>query len=573
LDSSKSYEELYRELREIRAQLEESNDTLDAIRSGEVDALVVKNKDGHQVYSLKSADHTYRIFIEQMTEGAVTLNEDNLILYSNSQFARMLGLPLEKVIGQPFVNFIIPEHQNNFRALILKAWDKNIKGEILLRGLEAVGLPVLISMKTLDLDEGVSMSMILTDLSSQKETEKILLQKNEQLEEAQRIARQLNANLEDTVKARTWELETTISEKTKVEADLRDNQERLTRILETMAEGVVIVDLKGNLTYSNPMAQKILCGSSGEPLKSIYGSEQWKNLKIDGSELPASKHPITVMMDRGTEVYDYEIAVQPKDGDRFYISINAAPIRDQEGTLIGGIGTFMDVTNRRKVSQQKDEFISIASHELKTPLTSLKASMQLLSRIVSTNPVSDKIPGFLDKANKNLLKILYLTDDLMNVSKIQHGQLPLNKTRFNLFKLLDECCNHVKADSSYNFIIEGDREIEVDADYPRIDQVVVNLVNNAIKYAPNSKTIRFTLSREGGFAKTTVQDYGIGISPEKLPYLFNRYYRVDPSGIQFSGLGLGLYISAEIIERHKGSIGVDSVEGQGSTFWFTLPLD
>ena len=553
--------------------MEESNDILEAIRSGEVDALVVKNRDGHQVYSLKSADHTYRIFIEQMTEGAVTLNEDNLILYSNSQFATMLGLPLEKVIGQPFANFIIPEHQNNFRALILKAWDKNIKGELQLRRPGSDGLPVLISMKTLDLDEGVSMSMILTDLSSQKEAEKILVQKNEQLEEAQKIARQLNANLEDTVKERTAELEVTIHEKTKVEEDLRANQEQLTRILETMAEGVVIVDLQGNLTYANPMAHKILCNGSDEELTSIYGSAQWKNLKIDGSELPAEKHPITVMMSRGTEVYDYEIAVQPKDGERFYISVNAAPLRDQNGSLIGGIGTFMDVTNRRKISQQKDEFISIASHELKTPLTSLKASMQLLSRIVSSNPASDKIPDFLEKANKNLLKILYLTDDLMNVSKIQHGQLPLNKTRFNLSNLLNDCCNHVKADSSYTFIIEGDKDVEVYADYPRIDQVVVNLVNNAVKYAPNSKIIKFTVVRENGTVKTSGQDFGIGISPEKLPHLFNRYYRVDPSGIQFSGLGLGLYISAEIIERHKGTIGVDSVEGQGSIFWFTLPLD
>ncbi|WP_276348573.1 ATP-binding protein [Daejeonella sp. JGW-45] len=571
MKSSKSYEELLAELNEVRIQLEESNDTLEAIRSGEVDALVVKNKDGHQVYSLKSADHTYRIFIEQMTEGAVTLNKDNLILYSNSQFATMLGLPLEKVIGQQFVKFIIPEYQNTFRALILRAWDQNIKAELLLRSSTSNGLPVLISMKTLDLDEGVSMSMILTDLSSQKETEKILVQKNEQLEEAQKIARLLNSNLEATVKERTRELEITLSDKTRIEEDLRNNQERLTRILETMAEGVVIVDLEGRLTYANPMAQKILCGSKDEKLTTIFGCDQWKNLKIDGSDLPAEEHPIMVMMARGKEVYDYEIAVQPKNAERFYISLNAAPLRDRYGNLVGGIGTFMDVTNRRKISQQKDEFISIASHELKTPLTSLKASMQLLSRIVSSNPGSEKIPEFLDKANKNLLKILYLTEDLMNVSKIQHGQLPLNKTKFNLSTLINDCCNHVKADSSYNFIFEGDEEVEVCADYPRIDQVVVNLVNNAVKYAPDSKTIKLKVARENGMVKTSVQDFGIGIPPEKLPHLFGRYYRVDPSGIQFSGLGLGLYISAQIIERHKGTIGVDSVLGQGSTFWFTLP--
>ncbi len=569
----KSHKELIAELNELRIQLEESNDTIEAIRSGEVDALVVKDKDGHQIFSLKSADHTYRIFIEQMTEGAVTLNESNLILYSNTQFAKMLGVPLEKVIGQPFEKFLPQQYQGSFKFLISRAWSGNVKGELKLKSRNGLNPPVLLSLKTLELDEGNSMSIILTDLSSQKEAQKLLLQKNIQLQEAQKIAQQLNANLENTVKDRTSELEVTIVKKTRAEDDLRANQERLTRILETMAEGVVIVDLLGNLTYANPMAQQILCTNIHERLTSIYGNEKWQNLKIDGSPLANNDHPVALMIKRGKEVYDHEIAIQPINSERFYISVNAAPLRDQHGTLIGGIGTFMDVTNRRKISQQKDEFISVASHELKTPLTSLKASMQILTRLIQTNKTSDKIPEFIEKANKNLSKILYLTEDLMNVSKIQHGQLPLNKTKFNLTKLISDCCSHVKADDSYNFIMDGEKNVEICADFQRIDQVVVNLMNNAIKYAPESKTIKLGVSRQDGTAKVSVQDFGIGISREKLPHLFDRYYRVDPSGIQFSGLGLGLYISSEIIDRHGGKIGVDSVEGKGSTFWFTLPME
>ncbi len=573
MDNLKEYNELLAELNEVRIQLDESNDTIEAIRSGEIDALVVKDKDGHQIFTLKSADHTYRIFIEQMTEGAVTLNESNLILYSNTQFAKMLGVPLEKVIGQPFEKFLPQQYQGSFKFLISRAWDENVKGELKLKSRNGLDPPVLLSLKTLELDEGNSMSIILTDLTSQKEAQRLLVQKNLQLEEAQTIAQQLNANLENTVKDRTRELEITITKKTRAEEDLRANQERLTRILETMAEGVVIVDLSGNLTYANAMAQKILCTNLDESLTSIYSNEKWQNLHLDGNPLANKDHPIALMMATGREVYDHEIAIQPKDSERFYISVNAAPLRDQYGTVIGGVGTFMDVTNRRKISQQKDEFISVASHELKTPLTSLKASMQILTKLVQTDHTSKKIPEFIEKANKNLQKILYLTEDLMNVSKIQHGQLPLNKTKFDLTKLIAECCTHVKADDSFNFIMEGDRNLEIYADYQRIDQVVVNLVNNAIKYAPESKTIKLGVERENGSAKVTVQDFGIGISPEKLPHLFDRYYRVDPSGIQFSGLGLGLYISSEIIERHGGKIGVNSVEGIGSIFWFTLPIE
>ncbi len=573
MDELKSNIELLAELKELRIQLEESNDTIEAIRSGEIDALVVKDKDGHQIFTLKTADQTYRIFIEQMTEGAVTLNQSNVILYSNTQFAKMLDVPLEKVIGQPFEKFLPPQYQGSFKFLIAKAWNENVKGELKLKSRNGLNPPVLLSLKTLELEEGNSMSIILTDLSSQKNAQKQLLQKNLQLKEAQKIAQQLNANLENTVKDRTRELEITITKKTRAEDDLRANQERLTRILETMAEGVVIVDVKGMLTYANPLARKILCTDINEMSTSIYGTEKWQNLDVDGRPLASKDHPIAIMMAKGKEVYDHEIAIQPVNFERFYISVNAAPIRDQNGTLIGGVGTFMDVTNRRKISQQKDEFISVASHELKTPLTSLKASMQILTRLMQTNKTSDKIPEFVEKANKNLTKILYLTEDLMNVSKIQHGQLPLNKTTFNLTKLISDCCTHVKADDSYDFIMEGEKNVQICADFQRIDQVVVNLVNNAIKYAPESKIIKLDITRQNGSAKVSVQDFGIGISPEKLPHLFDRYYRVDPSGIQFSGLGLGLYISSEIIDRHGGKIGVNSVEGKGSTFWFTLPVE
>ncbi|MGB4400539.1 MAG: ATP-binding protein [Daejeonella sp.] len=572
MDVLKSHTELLAELDEIRNQLMEANDTIDAIRSGEIDALVVKDKQGHQIFTLKSADHAYRIFIEQMTEGAVTLNESNLIISSNTQFAKMIGLSLEKVIGQPFEKFLPANYLASFKFLIFKAWKNNVKGELKIKSESGYDTPVLLSLKTLELDEGNSMSIILTDLSSQKETQRLLLQKNTQLEEAQKIARELNTNLEVTISERTSQLEDTLAKKIHAEAELKANQEQLTRILETMAEGVVIVDRSGILTYANPMAQKFLGSDVDKNMTSIYGNGKWQNLKVDGTPLSNAEHPVSLIMTSGREVYDYEIAIQPAYSERFYISVNAAPLRDEQGELIGVVATFMDVTNRRKISQHKDEFISVASHELKTPLTSLKASMQILTKLLQADSNSSKIPEFIDKANKNLQKILYLTEDLMNVSKIQHGQLPLKRTRFNLSKLVADCCSHVKSDENYNFIMEGSEEIEVYADFHRIDQVLVNLVNNAVKYAPQSKTIKLSFTSQNGIAKVSVQDFGIGISPEKLPHLFDRYYRVDPSGIQFSGLGLGLYISSEIIERHGGKMGVDSVIGQGSTFWFTLPI-
>ena len=125
----------------------------------------------------------------------------------------------------------------------------------------------------------------------------------------------------------------------------------------------------------------------------------------------------------------------------------------------------------------------------------------------------------------------------------------------------------------HNLVFGGDRDLEIHADEHRIDQVVVNFVNNAVKYAPDSKDICLNVEKIGNMAKISVKDTGPGIAPDKIPHLFSRYYRADYSGSQYSGLGLGLYISAEIVKRHGGEIGVDSELGKGSTFWFKLPID
>ena len=352
METLKTYEQLASELQKLRAQLEEANDTIDAIRSGEVDALVVNSMDGHQLYTLKNVDQTYRIFIEQMNEGAVTLSENNTILYCNSQFASLAKLPLEKVKGQSFFSFVTKNCRELCIELIQNAWMTDKKGELFLQAGDGSTIPVLMSFKTLHLDEGLSMSIIITDLTLQKETQHLLTVKNKQLEEAQAIAQQLNTSLEHKVSERTSELEISVQEKTLIGNELRSNQERLALILETMAEGVGIIDTNGKLTYANAMAQKILGLKESEILTRTYDDPKWTNLRIDGSPLPENEHPMAVMMQTRKPVYDYEIGVQPTNSERFYISINAAPIFSNTGELVGGVGTFMDVTNRRKTIQQ-----------------------------------------------------------------------------------------------------------------------------------------------------------------------------------------------------------------------------
>jgi signal transduction histidine kinase len=169
-------------------------------------------------------------------------------------------------------------------------------------------------------------------------------------------------------------------------------------------------------------------------------------------------------------------------------------------------------------------------------------------------------------------KITELVDELLNASRVTQGQLHLKKATIRIADLLENCCNHIRLTSKNELVLQGDKSLLVYADENRVEQVLVNLVNNAIKYAPASKEIFVIIEKEDNMAKISVKDTGPGIPYDKQQHIFDRYYRAEYGGTQNQGLGLGLYISAGIIKKHCGQIGVKSEPGKGSTFWFTLPL-
>jgi PAS domain S-box-containing protein len=268
----------------------------------------------------------------------------------------------------------------------------------------------------------------------------------------------------------------------------------------------------------------------------------------------------------------YEVRIIHSDESIHWIRTQGKTYYDSDNTPVRMLGTVLDITEFKRLQQQKDDFISVASHELKTPMTSLKASIQILDKLIKTNGSTEKILAFVEKANISLIKMQHLIESLLNVSKITAGQLALNKTYFNVGDMITESCDHIRITGDYELAISGDTYLEITADRSKIEQVIINLVNNAVKYAPESRRIIINVIHRTNTVKISVQDFGEGIAYDKIPHLFERYYRVDSTGLQYSGLGLGLYISAEIVERHGGKIGVNSEAGKGSTFWFTLPI-
>ncbi|MNJ97249.1 Signal transduction histidine-protein kinase BarA [compost metagenome] len=231
-----------------------------------------------------------------------------------------------------------------------------------------------------------------------------------------------------------------------------------------------------------------------------------------------------------------------------------------------------EIEFRKRAERKKDEFISIASHELKTPLTSVKGYVQLLARSVDKGDIST-VKKHLAKAQVQLEKLNELIADLLDISKIESGKLKFNKKHFVFDTLLDGVIEVIhQANPEFKISRKGEAPKEIYADEMRIEQVIVNFLTNAIKYSPGTNEIEVNVKTTADQLYVGVRDFGIGIAPELQKSVFEKFYRVEETSIHFQGLGIGLYISAEIINRHGGEVGVESKLGEGSEFYFTLPL-
>lgn len=259
----------------------------------------------------------------------------------------------------------------------------------------------------------------------------------------------------------------------------------------------------------------------------------------------------------------------PFENQPYLIFIAGILISIVVSLLIGKITRLQFTAN--KLSTAKDDFIGIASHELKTPLTSAKAYIQLAERAAAGNDFS-KVQKLIKKSERSIENLGQLINDLLDVSKIQAGKLAFHLVPMDINKTVTDVVEKFRLLSSTHIItLDGFVEELVCADPQRIEQVLDNLMSNAIKYSPKANKINVDISSDGNSVLVSVRDYGVGIPAEKQSRIFERFFRVDDYG-KFSGLGLGLFISNEITKRHKGKITVKSEPGAGSTFTLTLPV-
>ena len=343
----------------------------------------------------------------------------------------------------------------------------------------------------------------------------------------------------------------------KVEGELQERAVELHSILESIPQIAFTTSADGAIEFVN---------------------EQWLDYASSKHTFPPT-HPDDVDLARqwdktvaSGKALELEIRVRRKDASEYrYHLLRAIPVREGEN-ITKWVGTFTDIEDQKQAVKKKDEFISIASHELKTPLTTIKAYVQLLDRSIEAE---DPTRMYVERTLVQVQKLDSLIVDLLDLSKIESGKLKFNKKPFMFETTLSNAVEMIRQTyPDYTIERKGTVNVEVFGDETRIEQVIINYLTNAVKYSPDHKEIHIDSGiQPDGQVYVRVKDYGIGISKDNQQHIFSKFYRVEEAANRFQGLGIGLYICAEIIRRHEGVYGVESEPGQGSTFYFSVPLN
>ena len=344
----------------------------------------------------------------------------------------------------------------------------------------------------------------------------------------------------------------------------------LVSVMQADPNGLALFGPDDRLRWANPSLDRLL----GFPLSGKAGrhftelpSEPDLPRESNGSAVE-KLHVSEIFADRSRSARD---AIRLGNPLRDLIR-SSSPVHTPSGDYLGRLFVYVDVTAERELDRERADFLTIAAHEMRTPLTPLSMYLQTIERRLGRGqPIDSDVLG---KARRQVRRLEKLVQDLLDVSRVDSGRVELRQDAVCLDELVEEVLGDFRGSASHHqltFARPAGR-VEVRGDRERLEQVIVNLVQNAIKYSPHGGRIRVSVGREGPDAVVSVSDDGIGIPPEEQQRLFQRFFRANNAATSnYGGLGIGLYVSHEIVQRHGGSFEVDSEPGRGTTFRFRVP--
>lgn len=374
-----------------------------------------------------------------------------------------------------------------------------------------------------------------------------------------------------------------ITAKRDSEKKIGESEKRLKTFFQSGPDAVIVINEHQQILEWNPKAEIIFGYTAaeviGKPLAETIIPHQYREAHKLGMShfLKTGEGPVLNKT--------IEITALHKKGHEFFINLSISNVKMEGEWLF--IAFLSDITERKKteealihkeaellqaklLEEKKDEFISIASHELKTPLTTIKAYAQLaLSQL---NEEEEPMYQFISKIDQYANKLNFLLNELLDVSRIHAGKLSFNRTELQMDSFLPEVLNSIQQIiPDHTLTLEKNETVKVKMDPLRVEQVITNIITNAAKYSPGKNRIIVNSVKKDNAVVVSFRDFGIGIPAGKISKIFDRFYRVDEISKTFSGLGIGLFISAEIIKQHDGMIWAESNESEGSVFYFSLP--
>lgn len=599
------------ELDLLRRRLKEAEETLRAITSGEVDALVVSGPQGDQLFTLKDANRSYRHLVEQMSEGACSLNPQGIVIFANSYLVHLLGISLEELLGQPLSHWVWTPDRSCFDQLMQEALESNVKGELAFVSAVKDLLPVQLSLSLLQTEEGPKITAVLFDLRERKQNELTLRGMNQELEqrvtertaELEQVNKQLQtANVQlqltnqeievaneefkaanDELALANRKLGVEIAERRRMEAALREAEQRASDLIRYAPTAIYEIDFPGKrLTQVNDA----MCQMSGYTREELLAISPFDLLDQDSQKRFRARIQKTLAGEPINESVEYN--VKTKDG-RELVAVLKTRLLHEAGKPIRALVIAHDITERKQieerisglnrdlerrstelaaVNRELESFSYSVSHDLRTPLTFIESLARLALEDYGPQ-LSEQVQELLRLMQANVQATITLVEDLLRFSRT--SRLPLNKQPVDMCEIVSQVLNELGANQIDCLDVVVEELQTAKADPVLIKQVWTNLISNAIKYTRGRDRARIEIGmdRHDGEEVYFVKDNGVGFDMAQADKLFGVFQRLH-SEEEYEGTGVGLAIVDRIIRRHGGRVWAEAEVDKGATFFFTL---